>query len=271
VDKIKTNLSLDALTVVGTVHERAQKYLDYSRLVESSWITSKGMYHANYKLHGTGFIQISHYSDDVPKMRLDFNPNHVTGNIKKDFYPLFKLMHDAHITRLDVALDIYGLDLSTYQIHDEKSRKKSYYMNGVNRLETAYIGSRNSDRLIRVYDKGLEQKIGSDALWWRVEGQMRYEKARELVNPFDGLVMVKDVEVGDYDIRTRAMVEYLYNHPEAFAELSPNSRAKYKSMIMALGQKIEINFTELFNEKRYDLVDEVRSWVGLTDVARDTE
>lgn len=88
----------------------------------------------------------------------------------------------VHISRIDIACDIDDGSLTIGQIQ-KYSRQELYvcrskclpdvrYM----RTQEVYFGSPKSDRLLRIYDKALEQGI-PDTEWLRLEFQLRNDNA----------------------------------------------------------------------------------------------
>ncbi len=93
----------------------------------------------------------------------------------------------CHIARLDVALDLTDDDLDIYGITMKRLYK--YTLNELYvckskvlpqvvmlRQETIYFGSSKSDRILRIYNKALEQGI-PDTYWLRFEFQLRNDCA----------------------------------------------------------------------------------------------
>lgn len=88
----------------------------------------------------------------------------------------------ASLTRLDVAVD-------TDAEMDARGLKEQILQGvAVTRVlsvptlvegsgETLYVGSRKSEKLLRIYDKAAEQKI--EGSWWRIELQLRGDAARK--------------------------------------------------------------------------------------------
>lgn len=80
--------------------------------------------------------------------------------------------HGWRTTRVDIAIDFIEENLSVSDIHQEfllnaeKNSRTTQWIEGRGG-NTFYIGSRQSNRFARVYDKGAEQKIAH--LWTRVE------------------------------------------------------------------------------------------------------
>lgn len=85
---------------------------------------------------------------------------------------------ESHISRIDIALDLEDEEVSYAKI-------QKYTMNGMYvckskvlpdvrlmRTENIYFGSPRSDRLLRIYNKALEQGL-PDTYWIRLEFQLR--------------------------------------------------------------------------------------------------
>lgn len=89
---------------------------------------------------------------------------------------------DVHISRIDVACDILdgSLKIGTIQKYSRQELYvcKSKILPDVRymRTEEVYFGSPRSNRLLRIYDKALEQGI-PDTDWLRIEFQLRNENA----------------------------------------------------------------------------------------------
>lgn len=110
-------------------------------------------------------------------------------------------------------------------------------------METEYFGTRESDRMIRVYNKAKEQN--EPGIRTRVECQSRQEMSlenpRNFVEPFaDFEIYIKDGIEGAYPgeipIQYRALLEYLENHPNEYKELGDYTKRnirKYKEMYKA--------------------------------------
>jgi len=91
-------------------------------------------------------------------------------------------------TRIDVALDIYNSGVSVRQIYDElmwgniKVPTRSITLitahAGSMTGETMYCGSRESERYLRVYDKGLEQNSAKAGEWIRIELEIKGKRAK---------------------------------------------------------------------------------------------
>ena len=114
---------------------------------------------------------------------IQYNPNHLENDDLKQLERIMYSVDHAHLTRVDLALDVYNIDLS---MHDFGlfNVTRDIYRTLSGRLETRYWGRRKSERQIRLYDKYLERKkhgktdeIPDDVdEWWRLEFQFRQGK-----------------------------------------------------------------------------------------------
>lgn len=101
---------------------------------------------------------------------------------------LFKLVPDlaglekVQMTRLDLALDIEADPISRLvasidqDLYISKARNIKYITSKQGeelKVETIYIGSRQSTVMLRVYDKALEQKTEDGKPWTRIECEIK--------------------------------------------------------------------------------------------------
>jgi len=97
--------------------------------------------------------------------------------------------HKGRASRLDLALDIVEATITPSSLWAEyqagmartSTRSNLALTSNERGVETFYIGSRQSDKFLRVYDKALEQKM-DDKAWLRLELQCRRLVARSYVS-----------------------------------------------------------------------------------------
>ena len=84
----------------------------------------------------------------------------------------------AHIARIDIALDLLDNEVP-YSVFQKFSLNELYVCRSkllpkvvMMREENIYFGSEHSDRLLRIYNKSLEQGL-DDTYWVRIEFQLR--------------------------------------------------------------------------------------------------
>lgn len=93
--------------------------------------------------------------------------------------------NDASISRLDLAFDVLGtpvdidgLALAQQVKGSEGSAEKRSIVTTLPRGKTLYVGSRQSDKFLRIYDKSAEQGWEQDVLWTRVELELKKQTAK---------------------------------------------------------------------------------------------
>jgi DNA relaxase NicK len=91
------------------------------------------------------------------------------------------------VTRLDLAVDVMGSDEKVSNIYNLlRAEPKRYKAQKVTLMDgtsgsTVYVGSRASEKMVRIYDKGAERGTGQKWLRFEVElkgGAARMEAAR---------------------------------------------------------------------------------------------
>jgi hypothetical protein len=215
-----------------------------------------------------GYEEVSPKATAAKPMRLEFNPNRYrrTGGSERYIFEIIKTMTDIHLSRKDIAIDIFDQNLNDYNILDGRGRKIIEYKDSVRRLETIYFGSRESEEQIRIYDKAKEQGTSDGRLWWRIEGQMRGESAREMfTNPFRKLRIVKKSDYKNLPIKDRALLLLLQADPDCINELSKNSRTKYKRMLEEDVSEVSILPDKIFMEHSGDIVGDIQSWLTFSN------
>lgn len=93
------------------------------------------------------------------------------------------LDHEWKVTRIDVAADFMNTGIKPdflhflYSSYHPRAPRNSTLIVGKGG-STFYLGSRTSDRMLRIYDKGAEQQTEED--WLRVEGEYKGELAMKV-------------------------------------------------------------------------------------------
>lgn len=269
-------ISVDNLTVVGRVYGDVSGFLEREVALEKMSF-GKYPYRGKYHFMDGSVLEVAEIdavrSGKVKDLRYEFNPN--KGTKSKDVEQLqarvLSLMYDAHITRVDVAIDT-NIDMSKWKWVDQKGRPSNVWYAGTGEVETWYIGGKSSPLKIRIYDKAKEQGEryrDKETPWWRVEVQMRGEIARTWykhgLNPFQGVTAVQGCSFPELPIKDRAMLEYLMEHPEGFAELSRPTKYKYKEMLRGLANWKCEDFQKIWEQKETDARQSVRDWLNICD------
>ena len=263
-------VSIDKLTLCGNLNGSLEVFYRENAFVEGMGF-AKHPYRDYIKFIDGSILQVAEKSmvnsGRLKELRYEFNPNNKA--FEKGHLSVLKMMKDAHITRVDVAFDVKDVDMSQWKWIDSKSRKTNVWYDGQGNVETYYIGGKESEKKIRIYNKAVEQKL-NEGIWWRVEVQLRGQTAEEFrkgeidINPFEDITPVMDGEFPELDIKERAMVKYLIQYPSGFGELSVNSRTKYKKLLRGLASWETIDFRKEWNKKSSDVRSELASWYDFT-------
>jgi hypothetical protein len=210
-------------------------------------------------------------------IRYEFNPNSVRDNSKEREHrravtDVIKAMKNPKVSRFDVAFDFYGHNFNDYKIQDKTSRKKNYWLDNSDNLETLYIGSQGASFRFRIYDKAREQKIESGLNWWRLELQYRDEHCETIfdskpyiMNPFNTLRVYQPSYKQIENVQERAMVKLLLEEPETIKELNKNTRAKYKKILSTLPSEKEIDLENLFASHHDQILKTILNYVKIAE------
>lgn len=100
---------------------------------------------------------------------------------------------NGKITRIDLAIDVWGVEIDPVALAKSPrvkdapgSARKASAIENSEGGRTAYIGSRSSDKFMRVYDKANEQGL-KDTLWTRFELELKGDQARHAAATMAGL------------------------------------------------------------------------------------
>lgn len=290
---IRLGWSIDRITIVGKVKKFTwirdnlePIELDFNQV----WMvfTEQGVAEAV----GQGWVLKDKYGENIAyaeltkfdktKGRIDFNPSKIRpflhGELKRFIHNLFD---EPHFSRADVACDILDLPddfIRQYRIVDPVSFKPIYGANG--ELETAYWGSRASERQVRMYNKKLEQtkkrKIVPKDIetWWRLEVQLRRDKAmnwhnimNESLNSFSS----PNYFPNEIKAMDRLVIIGLFSEPMMWGEISRPTKYKYRNMLKEIAQNDELtqHLKSSFSESAQQLKDELDSWLLGLDVTDD--
>lgn len=240
------DFSIDKLTVLGTL--KCKEY--YFNLIDFAYtypipffekVIDTQFFTKSWRITDFGFLQI-----DITtlKFRLEFNPNKITSQLQKKLLnTLLSYIKDVHFSRIDLAIDLYNYNLYDYNIVDLNPRKKAYYYDRTGKLETCYFGSMSSNKFIRIYNKGVEQKVKDknfniDVDWWRVELQLRDTYIDTYLTGFkdflDGILIFKYYFVENLSFTDKACLDYLLKDISRLGLLSKNARTRYKRIINEL-------------------------------------
>ncbi|HBL6676118.1 TPA: replication initiation factor domain-containing protein, partial [Enterococcus faecium] len=275
---LKLQWSIDRITIVGKLKENIYYHtqndvliLDFEQLMRVNEgngylkaVGNNGWQLLDQYEENIAYIEILKWQDG--KGRIDFNPNKInqflSGSMKNFIHDLFL---EPHFSRADIACDIIDVPdefITQYRVVDPVSFKPIYGRSG--KLETAYWGSRASERQIRLYNKKLEQETKRKVVpkevetWWRLEMQLRRGKAtdwhnmvQESLNSFASLHFLP-IDTTPTD---RIMLAGLMSDQNFWSLLSRNSKYKYRELLKEESQNDELtnHLRETFAESADNL------------------
>lgn len=263
-------VSIDRLTILGEPVDNMMDSLAHNPMVVSQKI-AQYPYRYQWHFQDGSILQLADKSSGIAGIRFEFNPNNWDSPHKKDSYiiRILKLITQPRLSRIDIAIDLKGIDFNRVRLTDRQSRKEAVYKGRDKAIETYYFGTRRSDMYIRIYNKAREQgrEHYNDSDWWRCEAQINGELADafDIIDPFEDIVITEGAQdLSEYNISTKAMLYYLRANPEAISELSVNVRTKYKELLLATAKHSELSLSQIYQTKKRDLMEEVKMWKSLT-------
>lgn len=214
---------------------------------------------------------------DREKGRFDFNPNKLSdilnGNLKDFLHSIFE---NAHYSRADVACDIFNVPNDYIRQFDIVKAVSKREWSGIDRkLQTAYWGSPQSERQVRMYDKLREQLKNGEIIapeiktWWRLEFQLR---GKDRTTQFDDVVKdvlesfvsMKHIPI-DIEGLERATLIGLLTEPETWSGIkSSKTKAKYKKMVARVGREDSITrlLLDSYFEQKPEIEKELDFWLN---------
>ena len=291
---LKLSWSIDRITIVGKLKENIYYHtpndvliLDFEQLMRLNEgngylrsVSNNGWQLLDQHEENIAYIEILKWQEG--KGRIDFNPNKISqflASSMKNF--IHDLFIEPHFSRADIACDIIDVPdefITQYRVVDPVSFKPIYGRNG--KLETAYWGSRSSERQIRMYNKKLEQekkrKIVPKEIvsWWRLEMQLRRGKAtdwhamvRESLDSFASPHYLP----GDVKPVDRIMIKGLNQDHSEWAYISRNLKYRLRKLLKEESQNDELtnHLRETFAESADDLKKELDTWLLGLDVTEE--
>lgn len=293
---LKFHWSIDRITIVGKLKEsilyRTSNgfiYINFEQLMRLN--ENNGFLEAvgqnswklmNHHSENIAYIELLKYQDGYG--RIDFNPNKIqqflASSMKNFIHDLFL---EPHFSRADIACDVLDVPdefIMQYRVVDPVSFKPIYGRSG--KLETAYWGSRSSERQIRLYNKKLEQKKKKKIIpneietWWRLELQLRRGKAKkwhdmvlESLNSFASPHFLPlDTKPND-----KVMILGLTSNPEMWGFIERRMKYKLRDILKQESQNDELtnHLRETFIESADELKKELDTWLLGLDVSGEND
>lgn len=289
---LKLSWSIDRITIVGNLNKNIYYHtdndvliLDFEQLMRlnenNGYLRAVG--NNAWQLvdqhdENIAYIEILKYQEG--KGRIDFNPNkisqYLSGSMKNFIHDLFLT---PHFSRADIACDIIDVPddfITQYRVIDPVSFKPIYGRSG--KLESAYWGSRSSERQIRMYNKKLEQQNKKKIIpkeietWWRLELQLRRGKATDwfsiVQESLDSFSSPHYLPV-DMKSTDKIMIYGLIAEPQMWGEVSRPFKYKMRKILKEESKNDELTnlLRETFSESAKELKDELDTWLQGLDVS----
>lgn len=275
-------ISLDEITVAGEINISECK----DSLKENNWVlTSVNPIDgepSTYNLFrdGDSIATLSKNRYYSNSWRIDTS-NHLTAQEKRYITNITRLFNKPRITRIDVAVDFINFDDAGMIYTLYRPNTKIFYTRGTNgKFESITAGVKKSLQVYRYYNKLIElrQNHGIKAPpyiknWERLELQLRQTKTYNTVQDWDNrvekmlncLILPEVTRLAVPNVKERAMINQLLNHPEEFKYISSRTRAKYRKKIRELHKKstpTRINLaTKALEHKKNDINKEITSFL----------
>lgn len=275
-----TSFSLDRLTILGDMNEDLENlisYLEYRILLNR--MRSAYPYEYAYTIPGgKGIVQVARQDAKVPKIRFEFNPKHAKDpEILTVYRSIIGYLKNVYCTRADLAFD-YEENLQDVRWIDYLSRPGSMMWGGRGDVQTYYVGGVNSKLQIVTYNKraeraskmGLPEETISSEDWWRIEVRLDKDEVLKFIeegsyNPFNDVIPYSSIPLGMTTLKaTDKLILLGLLSPEGrtiLADLSFNTRKKYKKMLETYTMPLPIDVKGDFEDAKKDLLEQVLRWL----------
>lgn len=203
--------SIDYITLsrVGHGSREFPAMLKNEAIRREEYTGSNAFYEHNWKLENGGTFSMSDDSNQGQRLELPGGAlRSIREIITEDELLINVAMSGMRATRLDFAIDVLGskhspLDCIT-EYNNGRMQSKARTAHKYDELSgdglTMYVGSKSSDRRLRIYDKSAEMGLLGEA-WTRVELQTRKQRANSLMNDM--------LSQGIHSVGTQAIIEYV--------------------------------------------------------------
>lgn len=296
VKTIKMSWSIDRITIVGKLKENIYYHtqndvliLDFEQLMRLNEgngylkaVGNNGWQLLDQYEENIAYIEILKWQEG--KGRIDFNPNKINqflaSSMKNFIHDLFL---EPHFSRADIACDIIDVPdefITQYRVVDPVSFKPIYGRSG--KLETAYWGSRASERQIRMYNKKLEQETKRKIVppeiktWWRLELQLRRGKATDwyamVHESLDSFASPHFLPVSTKPI-DKVLISGLIADQNNWSIISRDLKYRLRKLLKQESQNDELtnHLRESFAESADELKTELDTWLQGLDVTEEKE
>lgn len=211
----------------------------YNDDIKKFWLSDKkGAFHYNYNIEiekGKSFIfQFMHNTENIDynkiekkyNFTIEFNPNKLKNN--------FLILHILnsfprwYIRSFDLAIDI---PINILDILFDKKSKRSYkiFSSGGDNI-TYYIGTKDKDGSIKIYNKKIESNLSIVGNLTRIEITRRYEDL--------DIVGIKNYDYGEKFLPDIFLNQYIFSFTE---EISKDKDKTLLALLYAIQHGFPIN------------------------------
>lgn len=258
---MRVEVSLDRVTISGDFRITSSRRIELRQLGFDEQFVGNNMGFVLRRWYGEEYQNVAYFMPapyQANKWRIDTS-NHLQGNERTQVSGIVRLLVNAHLTRVDIAFDFIDgpFPVMKHKILRPRASQSEFgvFMNGNREIQTVYSGRRNSERLIRMYNKFVEQKkhghlkqdgtvwvdeYGSEVSdhWERWEVQLRRGRSYDWVREAEEMLSCIRMPVMDslgLSWRDKAIVLALASGQVTFAEMGREARSKYRKLIKEFG------------------------------------
>lgn len=209
IPRSKHELSDTALEdyVINQISRKLLKIIGFAIDVENQ--TGRNFYKRSFSIeHNAGFVCIGGQKNTVLIMINGTGCNYANIDFEFDLFDWLDSLKVATITRIDLAYDSLDKTFLTVDLFDQIHSNGGFNKGGRNpeieyrgnwkkpngKGRTLYIGSRQSSKFCRIYEKG-KQLGDQDSIWLRIEVEF---KSRDIYIPLSVLLHPTDYMVAAY-------------------------------------------------------------------------
>lgn|GEM_PF-2592455 len=275
------NVSIDRITIIAKKSLFLSPFGQFFSMPGLVY-DGNGIYRVEAKLNDNmtqnlAYISYYCYSIHNEGIRVDFNPNNSFSEnnqyeLPKKYWKTVmsivnSLYGDIHLSRCDIAFDIFDNRMSNYRY--VKPGCKTVYLSRNGDLETIYYGSFKSDKQIRQYNKQVERiskGVKIDYPWWRLELQLRTKYIDRAHNEIAGLLSnFKPVDWSFIDnVQDIAIMHLITDNPEYLGRLSHRQKVKvnkYRKMSINSSDNLVDDLIKIYDTKKADLNNQLAGYL----------
>jgi hypothetical protein len=182
---METNFTIDWIAVTAP-YRKDYKYWDYAYPAGAMFLSEKPAHGYNMAVSNAYFTRIAWHTERKEMgVHCTYSGQclnvHVNNGIAKDRIVKFHAARGDKFTRFDVALDVHDSNLNIRSLAAQlkrgtaKTRFQTWNLIDGSTGQTLYLGSRQSEQFMRIYDKGRETGDGSN--WKRIELELKGSRA----------------------------------------------------------------------------------------------